>query len=104
MWENADEGSRPAIDSAKGLCAYGPDMTSRQSTQTPTRRVPQRPGPEILGARTPSGDQMLDPDGGKIGVIQELMIDVASGRIAYAVVAMGGLLGLPNYSLFPGRR
>jgi hypothetical protein len=32
-------------------------------------------------------------DGGKLGIIERLMLDKQSGRVAYAVIRTGGLLG-----------
>ena len=37
---------------------------------------------------------MLTPDGEKVGEIYDVMLDKRSGRIAYAVMSAGGLLGL----------
>ena len=34
------------------------------------------------------------PDGAKVGRIERLMLDKASGRVAYAVMSFGGFLGL----------
>jgi sporulation protein YlmC with PRC-barrel domain len=40
------------------------------------------------------GTAVRRSDGTKIGTIQRLMIDKASGRVAYAVLKFGGILGL----------
>jgi sporulation protein YlmC with PRC-barrel domain len=47
-----------------------------------------------LGARTLIGDPVVDREGNDIGRIEELMIDVATGRVAYAVLSFGGFLGI----------
>jgi sporulation protein YlmC with PRC-barrel domain len=47
-----------------------------------------------LGARTLIGDPVVDRTGRDIGRIEELMIDVATGRVAYAVLSFGGILGI----------
>ncbi len=39
------------------------------------------------------GTTVCRPTGEKVGVIQRLMIDKVSGKIAYAVLTFGGLLG-----------
>ena len=40
------------------------------------------------------GDDVRNLQGEDIGHIKELMIDLRSGRIAYAVLSFGGILGL----------
>ena len=47
-----------------------------------------------LGARTLTGDPVVDQAGNSIGSIEELMIDVVTGRVAYAVLSFGGFLGI----------
>ena len=48
----------------------------------------------VLSASTISGDDVTNPRGEKLGHIKDLMIDTASGRIAYAVLSFGGLFGM----------
>lgn len=52
------------------------------------------PGPEVMGADTLIGDDVINPQGDKLGDIKEIMLDVGRGRIAYAVLSVGGFLGL----------
>jgi len=52
------------------------------------------PGPEIMAAETLSGDQVVNTAGENLGEIQSIMLDVPRGRIAYAVLSFGGILGL----------
>ena len=40
------------------------------------------------------GTEVRRPGGGKVGRIERLMLDKASGRVAYAVMSFGGFLGL----------
>ena len=47
-----------------------------------------------LSASSLEGDKVVDRTGRDAGRIEELMIDVASGRVAYVVLSFGGLLGL----------
>ena len=60
-------------------------MTS-PSTATQRRRV--------LSASTLTSDNVRNLQGEDIGHIKELMIDVGSGRVAYAVLSFGGFVGL----------
>lgn len=57
-------------------------------------RTSDGPGPALMGADTLLGNAVCNSDGEELGEIQEFMIDMASGRIAYAVLSFGGLLGL----------
>jgi sporulation protein YlmC with PRC-barrel domain len=52
------------------------------------------PGPALMGADTLLGNDVCNKDGEDLGDIKELMIDMASGKIAYAVLSFGGLLGM----------
>ena len=40
------------------------------------------------------GDPVVNRDGVELGVLEHVMLDVAGGRIAYAVIARGGVLGI----------
>lgn len=52
------------------------------------------PGPEIMAASTLDGNDVVNLAGDKLGDIKEIMLDVPNGRIAYAVLSRGGLLGV----------
>jgi len=48
----------------------------------------------ILSASTMEGTDVKSPAGESLGDIKDLMIDLTTGRVAYAVVEFGGLLGI----------
>ena len=50
----------------------------------------------ILSASTLSGDKVCNPEGENLGKIEDFMIDIDSGRIRYAVLSFGGVLGMNN--------
>ena len=52
------------------------------------------PGPRLMTANTLEGDQVLNLQGEKLGKIEEIMLDVPRGRIAYAVMSSGGFMGI----------
>ena len=52
------------------------------------------PGPEVMGASTLAGDSVVDRNGESLGEIKEIMVDVPTGRVAYAVLSFGGFLGM----------
>ena len=52
------------------------------------------PGPEIMAASSFEGETVVNPRGETVGEIEEIMLDFRSGRIAYAVMSVGGFLGI----------
>ncbi len=52
------------------------------------------PGPRLMLASTLEGNDVMNKGGEKLGVIDEIMLDVPMGRIAYAVMSCGGFLGV----------
>lgn len=52
------------------------------------------PGPEVMAAETLQGDDVINLQGEKLGSIEDIMLDVQGGRIAYAVLSFGGILGM----------
>lgn len=52
------------------------------------------PGPQIMGADTLIGDNVVNTLGEDLGEIKEIMLDISSGRVAYAVLSSGGFLGI----------
>jgi sporulation protein YlmC with PRC-barrel domain len=52
------------------------------------------PGPDVMAASTLDGTKAVSSDGEHVGKISDIMLDVRGGRIAYAVLASGGFLGV----------
>ncbi|MCC6586273.1 MAG: PRC-barrel domain-containing protein [Bryobacterales bacterium] len=48
----------------------------------------------VLSASTLEGDRVVNAAGEDLGKMQDIMIDVQSGRVAYAVLSFGGFLGI----------
>jgi sporulation protein YlmC with PRC-barrel domain len=57
-------------------------------------RLATGPGPSLMGADTLIGNDVYSTKDEKLGDIKELMIDMASGQFAYAVLSFGGFLGM----------
>lgn len=55
------------------------------------RTVTQR---RTLTASTLKGDSVRNPQNENLGKVEDLMIDLENGRIAYCVVSFGGFLGM----------
>jgi hypothetical protein len=52
------------------------------------------PGPTLMGADTLIGNDVYNTADESLGSIKELMIDMTSGKINYAVLSYGGFLGM----------
>ena len=52
------------------------------------------PGPRLMGANTLNGNDVYNRDNEDLGDIKEIMLDVPTGRVAYAVLSFGGFLGM----------
>ena len=84
-------------------------MVTRTTSSTPGKTAPSGaaiiraerdtsdgPGPEIMDADTLQGDNVVNSAGEDLGEIKAIMLDVAAGKIAYAVLSFGGFLGMGN--------
>ncbi len=83
-------------------------MVTRTNTPSPTaprsaggasivgkgRSSADGPGPDVMDAATLIGDSVVNDGGDDLGKIEAIMLDVTSGRIAYAVLSFGGFLGM----------
>jgi sporulation protein YlmC with PRC-barrel domain len=48
----------------------------------------------VLSASTLEGDTVRNPAGDNLGKVDEIMIDIPSGQVAYVVLSFGGVMGL----------
>ena len=48
----------------------------------------------ILSSSSIAGDKVVNRNGENLGDIKDLMIDVDTGRVAYAVLEFGGFMGM----------
>ena len=69
-------------------------------TATPTAMddtVPERnrgPGPHLMGADTLLGNDVVNTMDENLGDIKEIMLDMRTGRVSYAVLSFRGFLGM----------
>lgn len=49
---------------------------------------------KFMSATTLIGDGIRNPQGESLGELKEIMLDTVNGKIAYAVVSYGGILGM----------
>ena len=52
------------------------------------------PGPRLMGADTLLGNDVYNLQGEDLGDIKEIMLDMNTGEVSYAVLSFGGFLGL----------
>lgn len=52
------------------------------------------PGPEVMGADTLLGNDVYSQNDEDLGDIKEIMLDMRTGKISYAVLSYGGFLGV----------
>lgn len=52
------------------------------------------PGPRLMGADTLMGEDVYNSQGEDLGDIKEIMLDMQSGEVAYAVLSFGGVMGM----------
>lgn len=51
-------------------------------------------GPGLMGANTLDGNDVFNRQDEDLGGIKEIMLDMGTGRVAYAVLSYGGFLGM----------
>ena len=52
------------------------------------------PGPDLMGANTLIGNEVFNLQGQNIGDVKEIMLDMRSGQVGYAVMSFGGFMSL----------
>jgi hypothetical protein len=52
------------------------------------------PGPALMGADTLIGDSVVNGADENLGDIKEIMLDMQTGQVAYAVLSFGGFMGM----------
>ncbi len=61
-----------------------------------TQNDPDRRYRRVLTASTLTGDSVKNSAGEDLGKVDEIMIDIPTGRIAYAVLSFGGFMRMGN--------
>lgn len=70
------------------MAILGSGSEKRPSTRAGIAALPRLPVSAILS------DEVVSAQGQRIGSLKELMVDLHSGAIAYAVLSVGGLFGI----------
>jgi sporulation protein YlmC with PRC-barrel domain len=72
----------------------GTNTAQNDNTQDATKLTVNRKRRRVLSASTLTGDRVRNSAGEDLGKVEQIMIDIPSGRVAYAVVSFGGFLGI----------
>jgi Uncharacterized conserved protein len=87
-------GYQPYWQTGVGAEAHGETESQRMARMGSTSV--ERENPDFLSVGTLKGDKVVDNAGENTGKIEEFMIDLQDGKIAYVVVSHGGILGIGN--------
>ena len=68
--------------------------TERDTLGMYDNRAGKGPGPELMGADTLLGEDVYNAHNESLGDIKEIMLDMRTGKVAYAVLSFGGFLGM----------
>lgn len=77
--------TRPAAGGSKATPAPG---------KRPGPSVEKGPGPELMSSSTLLGNDVYNADGEDVGDIKDIMLDMRSGKVSYAVLSFGAFLGM----------
>lgn len=58
------------------------------------KKTGKGPGPNFMGAGTLIGEDVYNDRNEKLGDIKEFMLEMDTGKVAYALLSFGGFLGL----------
>jgi len=72
----------------------GAGTARNDTTEDATKLTVDRSRRRVLGASTLAGDRVRNTAGEDLGKIEQIMIDLSSGQVAYVVLSFGGFLGI----------
>jgi sporulation protein YlmC with PRC-barrel domain len=72
----------------------GNGTAQNDTTQDATKLTVDRSRRRVLAASTLTGDRVRNSAGEDLGKVEQIMIDIPSGRVAYVVLSFGGVLGI----------
>ncbi|MDP2679349.1 MAG: PRC-barrel domain-containing protein [Rhodoferax sp.] len=64
------------------------------TTLMPTAEIVDGPGPAFMSASTLIGNDVYNLQDEDLGDVKELMLDMRTGKVTYAVLSFGGFLGM----------
>lgn len=76
------------------IAEQGANSSSQDTTADATLTTQDRKRRRVLGASSLVGDRVRNSKAEDLGKIEEIMIDLPTGRVAYAVISFGGFIGI----------
>jgi len=64
------------------------------AVRTSERDLSARETSSLIGSDRVEGTEVYNSSGDRVGMIERVMLDKMSGRVAYAVMSFGGVLGI----------
>ena len=71
-----------------------PPLTPEDNIREVNMAMEDRETFSLIGSDKVEGTNVYGADGEKVGYIERVMIDKISGKVSYAVLSFGGLLGI----------
>ena len=68
--------------------------TVSHAADGPGPDIRRGPGPAIMSAHTLAGNEVYNLEDEEVGDIEDIMLDVRSGTVCYAVLSFGGFFGM----------
>ena len=92
---NLERYSRSRLGLVSSFGAMTPTSQSKKgNSMTTTNTLESRETTALIGSDKVEGTAVYGADEKKIGKIERVMLDKASGKVAYAVLSFGGFLGM----------
>lgn len=73
---------------------YNTPATERENDTEDDDDDDSGPGPELMGADTLIGNDVYNHEEEDLGDIKEIMLNMRTGRVSYAVLSFGGFFGM----------
>jgi sporulation protein YlmC with PRC-barrel domain len=73
---------------------YGTPDNQRFDNRDEERRVPRDETSRLIASNKVDGTRVYDPDGRRLGRIENFMVSKRAGRVEYAVLSFGGFMGV----------
>jgi len=89
--EDRSYSPRPARDARY---SYGTPDNARFDNRDEEHRVPRDETSRLIASDKVEGTRVYDPDGRRLGRIENFMVSKRSGRVEYAVLSFGGFMGM----------
>jgi len=92
---NLERYSRSRLGLVSSFGAMTPTSQSKKgNSMTTTNTLESRETTTLIGSDKVEGTAVYGTDEKKIGKLERVMLDKASGKVAYAVLSFGGFLGM----------